>query len=495
MTRWATRALVFGAAVTARVTVSEGATAAAGGGHAAAGYVPPLWSAAPFVAMLAAIAILPLVPRWAHLWHQNRHKLLLGLVLAVPVIAYYYFLHPALTTAEGEVLAGGWPVLGHVLSEALLDEYLPFIVLLFSLYTIGGGIQVDGDLRAHPRTNTAFLGLGALLGSLIGTTGAAMVLIRPLLQTNAERKRVRHTVIFFIFLVCNIGGCLLPIGDPPLFLGYLRGVPFLWTLRLAGPWLFTVGLLLAVYYAWDLRAYRRERPQDVAFDETAYERLHFHGLINVPYLAGVVLAVAFLVPGQPFVLAPSFIVPTHLREGVQLMLVGLSWWTTPRGVRRAHQFTFAPIAEVAALFIGVFLTMQTPIEILRVRGPLLGLTEPWQFFWATGSLSSFLDNAPTYVVFFETAGSLTHSPGPGVLALTTRAGFIRQDLLVAVSLGAVFMGANTYIGNGPNFMVKAIAEERGVKMPHFFGFVFYSLAVLMPVFVVVTFLCFVLGWL
>ena len=450
----------------------------------AATYVPPLWAAAPFVLLLLAIAALPLVPACERFWHRNLSKLAVSLGLSVPVALYYLLAHPA--TPER---AAGLPVLGHALSGALLEEYLPFIVLLFSLYTISGGLRLTGDLPAHPLTNTIFLAVGAVLASFVGTTGAAMLLIRPLLGINAERKRVRHTVIFFIFIVCNAGGCLLPTGDPPLFLGYLMGVPFLWTLGLATAWATCSAVLLAVYYFWDLAAYRKESPADVARDETQVVPLRLRGTINLVYLVGVILATALLVPGQPLVFWPSFTVPDHLREGVMLALVALSLVTTPRGLREENRFSYAAIGEVAALFVGIFVTMQAPIEILRVHGPALGLAEPWQFFWATGALSSFLDNAPTYAVFLQTADSLTSAAGPGILVLRDGQ-FIREDLLAAVSLGAVFMGAMTYIGNGPNFMVKAIAEERGIRMPSFFGFMAYSVAVLVPIFVALTLLFF-----
>jgi Na+/H+ antiporter NhaD/arsenite permease-like protein len=473
---------------------SQAATVPAGAASQQAGlerYAPPLWSVVPFIVLLLVIAILPLVPS-ARFWHRNRSKLLVSLALSAPVLLYYYFAHPW-RMQEGQTVtefASGMQLLGHMLGKAVLDEYLPFIVLLFSLYTISGGIQLRGDLPAHPITNTAFLAAGSVLASFIGTTGAAMLLIRPLLKTNSERRRVRHTVVFFIFLVCNVGGCLLPIGDPPLFLGYLKGVPFLWTLRLAAEWVICTGILLVVYYLWDSAAYRREAPSEIARDETSVEPLGLRGRINLLYLVGVVLSVAMLVPGQALPLCGSFVVPQYLREGVMLALVCLSLATTPAGLRKANRFTFSAIAEVAALFIGIFLTMQAPVEILQARGPKLGLTEPWQFFWATGGLSSFLDNAPTYVVFFETADSLTHSAGPGVMTLLS-GHFIRTDLLVSVSLGAVFMGANTYIGNGPNFMVKAIAEERGVKMPSFFGYMLYSVGILIPIYILLTFVFFV----
>jgi Na+/H+ antiporter NhaD/arsenite permease-like protein len=248
-----------------------------------------------------------------------------------------------------------------------------------------------------------------------------------------------------------------------------------------------MGVLLAVYYVWDRIAWQSEQPSDIVQDEAAVERLGVDGKINFVYLAGVVLAAGLVVPGKP--LAGSFngglVVPEFLREGLMLALAGLSLLTTPRGLRKAAGFDFGAILEVAALFIGIFLTMQAPIEILNIRGASLGLHQPWQFFWATGGLSSFLDNAPTYVVFFETANSMTHAAGPGVVELLS-GHFIREDLLIAVSLGAVFMGANTYIGNGPNFMVKAIAEGRGVRMPGFFAYMVYSVAILIPLFVLVT---------
>ncbi|MDD4890282.1 MAG: sodium:proton antiporter [Phycisphaerae bacterium] len=451
-------------------------------------YAPPIGWIAPFVLLLLAIAIVPLIPRLARLWHSNLNKLIVAIALAMPVLAFYLFIHPG----RGHV-AAGWPTLGYVLNHAILGDYVPFIVLLFSLYTISGGIKLRGDLRARPIVNTAFLAAGAVLASLIGTTGAAMLLIRPLLQTNSERKHTRHTFVFFIFIVCNIGGCLLPIGDPPLFLGYLRGVPFLWTLHLAAEWAVANIILLGLYFAWDSVAYSREAPSDKIHERLAVEPISLHGAINLVYLAGVVAAVGLLVPAKPLVLWPSFVVPTYLRELVMLALAGLSLWTTRRDVRQANQFNFSAIAEVAALFLGIFVTMQTAIEILQVRGPSLGLTQPWQFFWASGGLSSFLDNAPTYVVFFETANSLTHSPGPGVMQLLSGQ-YIRLDLLAAVSLGSVFMGANTYIGNGPNFMVKAICEERGIRMPSFLGYMAYSVLILIPIFILLTFVFLVFHW-
>ena len=464
--------------------------------------VPRIGWIGPFVALLLCIAILPLIPATAHWWEHNRNKLLVGLVLGAVTLGHYQardfgvrlhdptlvgFMQRAgcqIAEHEGHHETGpGLPATAGALGNALF-EYVPFIVLLFSLYCISGGIAVRGDVPAHPLTNTAILGLGGVLASFIGTTGASMLLIRMLLQTNSERKRVAHTVIFFIFIVSNIGGSLLPIGDPPLFLGYLRGVPFFWTLCLWKEWAVAVGALLVVYLVWDTMAYRREAPADIARDLTRVQPIRVIGKVNFLWLLLVIAAVATLIPGNPLP-GTHWPTPPFVREAVLLVLVGLSFATTPHGLRHANHFNFTAIGEVACLFIGIFVTMQVPLEILNVRGGQLGLVSPPQFFWATGSLSSFLDNAPTYVVFFQTANALTHSAGPGIMQLLD-GNYIRCDLLAAISLGAVFMGAMTYIGNGPNFMVKSIAEQRGVKMPSFLGYMLYSVAILIPLFLIVT---------
>ncbi len=436
--------------------------------------LPPLWQlgTVPFVLMLLSIAILPLIGSTHHWWEVNRHKLMIALILSALTLLYcLIFVSPS--TA---ILA---------IEHGIPGEYVPFIVLLFSLYVISGGVNVSGDLRATPMTNTTFILIGTAIASFIGTTGASMLLIRPLLQTNAERKHRVHTVIFFIFLVSNIGGTLLPIGDPPLFLGYLKGVPFLWTFKLFIEWLTMSIILLVIYFIWDTIAYRTEEKKDIVADDTIRKPLRVTGLANFLLLGGVVLCVALLDPAKPIPGTNGLHPFLFMRELLMLGLAGLSLLITQRSIREANRFNYFAIIEVAVIFIGIFITMQVPLEVLKLKGAELGLDQPWHYFWATGILSSFLDNAPTYLVFFQTAESLTHEAGPGILTLMGGE-FIREDLLVAISLGAVFMGANTYIGNGPNFMVKAIAEQEGVRMPSFFGYMFYSGLILLPLFVIVT---------
>jgi Na+/H+ antiporter NhaD/arsenite permease-like protein len=405
-------------------------------------FVPATPWIAPFAALLLAIAVLPLAaPRW---WASNARKLGLAALLGAPVAVLYARHHPlALVHAAG--------------------DYASFILLLGSLFVISGGVLVTGDIEARPSVNTAFLAIGAVLASVVGTTGASMLLIRPLLATNQERRHVAHTVVFFIFIVSNIGGCLTPLGDPPLFLGYLLGVPFTWTLRLAPQWLFANGFLLAVYHAWDVRAHARETPAALAADARDVEPIRIQGRRNVVFLLVVVASVIGL--RAPY------------REAAMLVATAIALAVTPRAVREANRFTMHAIAEVAALFAGLFLTMLPALDILHARGRTLGLVAPWHFFWATGLASSVLDNAPTYRAFLAVAQSL---------GLPPQVAGVSHEVLAAISTGAVFMGANTYIGNGPNFMVRALAEERGVRMPSFGGYMLYSGAVLIPCFVLVT---------
>jgi len=402
----------------------------------------PLYATLPFVAMLLAIAILPLAaPHW---WEPNRNKLIVSAGLGLPVLVLYLGRQPT--------------ALVH-----MAGDYVSFVVLLGGLYAIAGGILLRGDLEATPAVNGTFLGAGALLASLIGTTGATMLLIRPLLQTNRERRHATHTVVFFIFLVGNVGGMLTPLGDPPLFLGYLAGVPFTWPLRLWPPWLTMVAGLLGVYLAWDWLLHRREAPAALRRDRARIEPLRVDGGLNALGLLGVVAAVALLsAPG---------------REIAIVALAALSLRRTPATIRRANQFTAGPMVEVAVLFLGIFLTMIPALELLHQRGGEIGVRTPAQFFWATGVLSSFLDNAPTYLAFLALAQGL---------GLPAEVAGVPHAILAGISVGAVAMGANTYIGNAPNFMVKAIAEARGVRMPTFVGYMVYSGAVLLPLFALVT---------
>lgn len=445
------------------------------GGHAAHGeyHTPSTWAIAPFVGILLSIAVFPLLPGVSHWWEHNQNRLMVALSFAAITLTYY-------------LVAYGADRVLQVLEHAVLADYIPFIVLLFALYVISGGICLRGDLAAHPTTNTGFLAVGALSASLIGTTGASMLLIRPLLTTNSERKRVAHTVIFFIFLVSNVGGCLLPIGDPPLFLGYLRGVPFLWTLNLWIEWAVACAILLTVYFVWDTVAYKKEKLSDIRRDETLRQPLRLDGSLNLLWLTGVVLTAATVKPGEEF-FGMGFHVFPFMRELIMLGFAGLSLWTTQKAVREHNHFNYGAILEVAALFIGIFICMQIPVEILQHSGSALApyLSSPTAFFWATGALSSFLDNAPTYVVFMQTAAAMTPETAPNLVRLADGSAITHAEL-VAVSLGAVFMGAMTYIGNGPNFMVRSIAEQSGVRMPSFFGYMVYSVAILIPVFLVIT---------
>ena len=328
--------------------------------------------------------------------------------------------------------------------ECIVNDYLTFIVLLFGLFCVSGNITVGGDFAGSPRVNACLLALGTLLSSCIGTTGASMLMVRPVIKMNSWRKRKRHIMVFFIFLISNMGGCLTPIGDPPLLMGFMRGVPFFWSMHLLPILIFNLVILLFVFYHLDKKAYRKDiaegRKPDISRPGTEF---YIEGLHNIILLA------AFL-----------------------------SFKTTDSSIRTKNHFTWGAIKEVAVLFIGIFITMQPALMLLKSVGPNLGISEPYQMFWATGALSSFLDNTPTYLVFLTTAGTLGLTGG-----ITTALGQIPVNLLEAISCGAVFMGANTYIGNAPNFMVKAISDENGVNMPSFFGYILWSLAFLVPVFI------------
>lgn len=439
----------------------------------------PLLSVLPFAALLAGIAVIPLfAPRW---WHSNRNKALVALLVSLPVL-WQMGIHL------------GEP--GRTVLADKLADYVAFIVVIGALFAITGGIHIQGSFSGTPLVNTAMLGIGAVLANLLGTTGASVLLIRPLLRANRPRRRTAHIVVFFIFVVANCGGLLTPIGDPPLLLGFLRGVPFEWTLRLWPQWLTATLSLLVVFNVWDqwaLDREERERTGSQLEQVLAHEPLRVSGAASVAALVGVLVTIITAgraaAAGHPW--APG------AREAVVALLAGVAYLGS-REHRQRNEFGFAPMIEVAVLFAGIFITMAPALELLNawsqgartVAGATFGISRPGQFFWATGALSSVLDNAPTYLVFAASAAGLhgiaAHGPFIGELA---------QDpalarLLAAIATGAVFMGANTYIGNAPNFMVKAIAEENGVKMPSFFGYMAYSGGILLPIFVGLTLLFF-----
>jgi len=427
----------------------------------------PSWAVFPFLAYLLTIALMPMA--FGRLWESNRNKLIVALVAGAPVIIF-------LVGKPGGVVSMG---------ESARD-YASFMALLGALFVISGGIYLRGSLAGTPTVNTAFLALGSLLASLVGTTGASALLIRPLLRANQHRRWATHVVVFFIFIVSNGGGMLTPLGDPPLFLGFLRGVPFAWTLRLAAPWALVNGALLLVFNAIDRLAHRREmstRPEES-------EPLRLEGRTNLVWMLGVILTV-FAMGTFGHDLVPSASLRSAIQTLIMAALAGLSLATTPRHVHEQNRFSWAPMVEVAVVFLGIFVTMIPALSFLEERGASLGITQPWQFFWASGALSSVLDNAPTYLTFASLANGVTDA-GTGTLSISNlgllAAHPVGGKLLAAVSCGSVFMGANTYIGNGPNFMVKAIAEQHHVRMPSFFGYTLWSGAVLLPLFVVV-------GWL
>ena len=456
------------------------------------GEILPIWSIIPFVGMLLSIAFFPLFkPEW---WEKNQ--------LLVAVIWSLIFLVP-FTIAYGVEIA--WLKL----SETVLLDYVPFIMLLLGLFTVAGGIHLKGTLVGTTKNNVILLAIGTVLASWIGTTGAAMVLIRPVLRANHWRANKTHIVVFFIFLVANMGGCLTPLGDPPLFLGFLRGVPFFWTFEHIWPLLLVNSvLLLVIFYFVDRHFMKKEDKthlENLELERKVAKRepVKIEGTINIVFLLIIVGAVLsngiipqmemFQDPATGIVYGITVNEDVHLGINwfVEIILIliamGLSWKFTSKKIRDDNEFGWGPIAEVAKLFIGIFITMIPALAILGANGSELGLTSPMQFFWSTGALSSFLDNSPTYVVFLTTAGSLgTNAAG----AVSTTVGAVDPTLLLAISAGAVFFGAITYIGNAPNFMVKSIAEGNGVKMPSFFGYMKWSLAFLVPIFIVDTIIWF-----
>lgn len=436
----------------------------------------PVWSVAPFVGLLLTIAILPLFAE--HFWHSNFKKLLVSLGFAVPVVGYLLYLE-LIEQQEGlEALYHG------------LLEYADFIVLLGSLYVVAGGILIQGDVEATPFVNAAFLAGGAVLANFIGTTGASMVLIRPVLRINRQRQHTSHLPIFFIFVVSNVGGLLTPLGDPPLFLGFLRGVEFFWTMQLWPQWLLVNAIVLLIFIIWDSYARSRETAIAVMRDVQQVHAFRVHGLVNIVLLAAIIATVLFQSPRvaedvrvwlNHWFVCPDLHLVRPWPALVMILMAALSLLLTPRHVRSTNGFNWHAITEVAVLFFGIFVTMIPALDLLARHGRDLGLTQPSEYFWWTGILSAFLDNAPTYLTFATIAAE-----GQPIANLANHP----ADLLQAISCGAVFLGAMTYIGNGPNFMVKSIAEGQGFKLPSFFGYMMYSCAILLPTFFLVQWLFF-----
>ncbi len=433
----------------------------------------------PFLGMLGSIAILPLIA--ARYWHHNFGKITFFWAFCF-IIPFY--------------LISGFSSTLYELLHVMLLEYLPFIILLLALFTISGGIRLTGRLVGTPQINALMLLIGTVLASWMGTTGAAMLMIRPLIRANANRKNKIHVIVFFIFLVANIGGSLTPLGDPPLFLGFLKGVSFFWTTKaMFLPMVFMVVVLLAVFLIVDIYYYRKEAVGSESIDDSEEEKIGLEGSINFIFLVGVIAAVLLSGFWKTEIVFNFYHVPVQLpnliRDLLLLLFTLLSWLLTSKVIRKNNQFTWFPIQEVAKLFAGIFVTIIPTIAILKAgtEGALAKIVESVSvngepinkmYFWATGILSSFLDNAPTYLVFFNTAGGdADHLMGE------------LHTTLLAISAGAVFMGANSYIGNAPNFMVKSIAEERGIDMPSFFGYMFkYSIPILLPLYFLVTWIFF-----
>ncbi|HQQ69655.1 MAG TPA: sodium:proton antiporter [Alicycliphilus sp.] len=442
------------------------------------GRLSVLWGV-PFAGILLSIALLPMVAPL--LWHHHFGKLVLAWSLA--------FLLPFGVVFGAQAAAAQFV-------HALVAEYLPFVILLSALFTVAGGIYIRGNLHGSPALNAGILALGAVLASFMGTTGASMLLIRPLIRANDNRRHVAHVVVFFIFIVSNAGGSLTPLGDPPLFLGFLKGVDFFWTMRHIFPeTLFLVGVLLALFLALDSWYLRQpgELERSDPTPDSAPTALGFDGKINFVLLLAVVALVLmsgmWQSPVQWELAGTPVGLPGLVRDAGLVAVTLVSLAVTPAKVHADNQFDWGPMQEVAKLFAGIFLTIIPVIAMLKagVNGPFGaivsavtrpdGQPDPAMYFWASGLLSSFLDNAPTYLVFFNTAG------GDAATLMTTYA-----TTLAAISAGSVFMGANTYIGNAPNLMVKAIAEDRGVKMPSFFGYMLWSCGILVPLFIVMTFI-------
>jgi len=460
---------------TALVLAAHGA-ARAETGHAGTpiGHSLPVWSVLPFVGILLSIALFPLFA--PHFWHRHYPKVTAfwGVILAVPFLAAYH--------------GRGVDALLHT----YLLEYIPFIILLWALFTVAGGIHLKGSLNGTPRLNTLLLAIGTAIASWMGTTGAAMILIRTILRANKWRKHKAHVIVFFIFLVANIGGSLTPLGDPPLFLGFLVGVPFFWTMKLIPHMLLVAVPLLAIFFVMDSHYYKKEEAAPKTTEKTPLKIEGAHNLLFLAGIVGAVLVSGMWRPGSATILGVHEEIQNLSRDGVLVLLGLASLLTTKKATRAGNEFTWGPIREVAILFAGIFTTIVPALAILKAGengalGAVMRTIEtPAHYFWLTGSLSSFLDNAPSYLTFLSSALGRFF---PDLPVLQGVHGLIadKSAYLEGISLGAVFFGANTYIGNAPNFMVKSIAEEAGVRMPSFFGYMFkYSIPILLPLFFLVT---------
>jgi len=425
----------------------------------------PLLLLLPFVIMLLSIAIMPV--KFEHFWENNTNKLYVGLALSVPVVIWLF--------AAGH---------SHALSHTMLYDYVPFIILLGALFVITGGILLEGNVLALPSVNTGIIALGGLLASFMGTTGAAMLLIRPLIRTNKERKHKVHIILFFIAVAANCGGLLTPIGDPPLFMMYLRGAPFEWFFSLTPEWILTLGLLLIVFFFMDNHYIKKETPEALEIDRRTYRKFRFRGGLNFIWLIGVVLTVA-LVNEQTFSNFGNNELLPWLRNLLIIVFGLLSLYFTAKTTRRRNYFSWHPIIEVAYLFLGIFITMIPCLLYLESKASTIGVDSPILFYYAAGFLSSFLDNTPTAVTFHSLAKGLVESGQLAYVSGDLVAG-IPSAFMKAIATSSVFFGAMTYIGNGPNFMIKSIAQNYHIKMPEFFQYMYkFSLLILLPIFILV----------
>ncbi|MBP5259295.1 MAG: sodium:proton antiporter [Paludibacteraceae bacterium] len=428
----------------------------------------PGWMLVPFIVMLLCIAVLPLIPHVGEWWEHNKNKLIVSLLLGVPVAVWM-------------ICNGG----GHDIEHQMVYDYVPFILLLTALFVTTGGICIKGDLRATPMTNTAIMAIGWALASFMGTTGAAMLLIRLLLETIKERKYKVHTVLFFIAIVANCGGLLSPLGDPPLFLLFQKGASFTWWMQnMLGEWAVTGALLLIAYYVMDRYYYAKEPKENLAADDANESKLQFSGLINIFWLLCVIASTMFIngtyIPAMADHHAPFYI--KLLREWVFIAIIAGSWLTTKKSVRTGNNYSWTPILEVACVFVGIFATMTPALIFLKQNAEAISgfISAPWQYVYCTGVLSAFLDNAPTAMVFNSMAVGVGH-----IMDAVTAPELANDTYLKAISMGAVFFGALTYIGNGPNFMVKSIAEQNKIEMPSFFGYMIkFSLIILLPIYII-----------